>query len=309
MSVMRSLLLAGSRSVWLRDRAPRYPFVRRAVTRFMPGEDLDDMLRAAASLRGQGLPAVYTRLGENVTELAEAGAVATHYHEAIDRIHAEGADCEPSIKLTQLGLDVDVERCTAHVVALAEQAHARGTYLWVDMEQSSYVDQTLAIVRRARARVADVGVCLQAYLRRTPDDMRAMTAEGIGVRLVKGAYAEPPEVAFPARGDVDAQYFEVAREMIAASAHGTGGRAVFGTHDTRLIARIREHAARSAAPASTYEFHMLYGIQREAQLSLTREGARVRVLIAYGSYWFPWYMRRLAERPANVWFVVKNLFG
>ena len=308
MSVMRSVLLAGSQNAWLRERAPKLPFVRRAVTRFMPGEQLDDMLRAAATLRAQGIPAVYTRLGENVTDPAEADAVATHYHDAIDRIHAQGADCEPSVKLTQLGLDLDVERCAAHVVALAVQAHARGTYLWVDMEQSPYVDRTLAIVGRARAAVPRVGVCLQAYLHRTPADLRAMIREGIGVRLVKGAYAEPADVALPSKTDVDAQFFRLAQDMVSDEARRVNFRAVFGTHDTGLIGRIRAHAGTVGAPAADCEFHLLYGIQRDAQLALAREGARVRVLIAYGAYWFPWYMRRLAERPANVWFVVKTMF-
>jgi proline dehydrogenase len=309
MGLMRSVLLAGSQSVWLRERAPKYGFVRRAVTRFMPGEELDDMLGAASVLRPQGIPAVYTRLGENVTDPTEADAVAAHYLQAMDRIYVDEADCEPSVKLTQLGLDIDVDRCTAHVVTLADRAHALGTYLWVDMEQSPYVDRTLAIVRRARAVVPRVGVCLQAYLHRTPDDLRAMIEQGIGVRLVKGAYAEPADVALPAKADVDEQYFRLAEDMLGDAARRAGARAVFGTHDTALIGRIRTHAAGAGLPPAACEFHLLYGIQREAQLALAREGALVRVLIAYGSYWFPWYMRRLAERPANVWFVAKNVFG
>ncbi len=305
MSLMRSVLLAGSQSAWLRDRAPRYPFVRRAVTRFMPGEELDDMLKAAAALAPAGIPAVYTRLGENVTDPAEADAVARHYHAAIDRIHAQHADCEPSIKLTQLGLDLDRTRAVDHARALAEHAHACGTYLWVDMEQSPYVDTTLDIVCEAR-RVAPVGVCLQAYLHRTPADLARMISAGIGVRLVKGAYKELPDAAIQKKSDVDEHYFTLAKNMLTGAA--SGFRAVFGTHDTALIARIRAHAA-TMSPAPAHEFHLLYGIQRDAQRTLASEGAHVRVLIAYGDYWFPWYMRRLAERPANVWFVVKNLMG
>jgi len=305
MSLMRSVLLAGSQSVWLRERAPRYRFVRRAVTRFMPGEELDDMLKAAAGLAPTGIPAVYTRLGENVTDPAEADAVARHYHDAIDRIHSQHADCEPSVKLTQLGLDLDRGSAADHVRALAEHARTRGTYLWVDMEQSSYVDTTLDIVCEAR-RIAPVGVCLQAYLHRTPEDLARMIGEGIGVRLVKGAYRELPDVALQKKSDVDEHYFRLARDMLSAAPGGF--RAVFGTHDTALIARIRAHAA-TMSPAPAHEFHLLYGIQRDAQRRLASEGAHVRVLIAYGAYWFPWYMRRLAERPANVWFVVKNLVG
>ena len=302
---MRSVLLAGSQSTWLRERAPRYRFVRRAVTRFMPGEELDDMLTAAAALAPLGIPAVYTRLGENVTDPAEADAVAHHYHDAIDRIHAQHADCEPSVKLTQLGLDLDRTRAAAHVRALAQHAQRCGTYLWVDMEQSPYVDTTLDIVREART-VAPVGVCLQAYLHRTADDLARMVSRDIGVRLVKGAYKELPDVALQKKGDVDEHYFTLAQTMLRAAAGGF--RAVFGTHDTALISRIRGHAG-TIAPAPRHEFHLLYGIQRDAQRVLASKGAHVRVLIAYGDYWFPWYMRRLAERPANVWFVVKNIMG
>jgi proline dehydrogenase len=270
----------------------------------MPGEELDDMLKAAAALAPAGIPAVYTRLGENVTDPAEADAVARHYHDAIDRIHAQHADCEPSVKLTQLGLDLDPSRAADHTRALAEHAHSCGTYLWVDMEQSHYVDTTLDIVCDAR-RVAPVGVCLQAYLHRTPADLARMIAAGVGVRLVKGAYKEAADVAIQKKSDVDEHYFTLARTMLGAAA--SGFRAVFGTHDTALIARIRSHAT-AMSPAPRHEFHLLYGIQREAQRTLASEEAHVRVLIAYGDYWFPWYMRRLAERPANVGFVVRNLF-
>jgi proline dehydrogenase len=307
MGVMRSVLLAGSQSGWLRDHAPRYAFVRRAVARFMPGEELDDMLRTAAVLRAQGIDAVFTRLGENVTDPAEADAVAHHYRAAMARVHAERAACEPSIKLTQLGLDFDPERCARHACALAEQAHDLGSYLWIDMEQSSYVDATLSMLRRVRARVPNVGVCLQAYLRRTATDIRDVMQAGCGVRLVKGAYREPPTVAYPKKRDVDEQFYRLAESMLAPPSRSTGARVVFGTHDMTLVARIRTHARQAVVPDTGYEFHMLYGIQRSAQVALVADGARVRVLIAYGPYWFPWYMRRLAERPANVWFVVRNL--
>jgi proline dehydrogenase len=309
MGVMRSVLLAGSQSVWLRERATKYAFVQRAVRRFMPGEEFDDMLRAAEALRPDGIDAVFTRLGENVVDPSEADEVTRHYVGALDRIRAAGIVCEPSVKLTQLGLDLDKARCVANVRTLAERAQATGNYLWIDMEQSPYVDMTLDITRRVRAEFANVGVCLQAYLHRTAGDLEAMAAIGAGVRLVKGAYNEPPEIAMPSKQDVDASYLSLAKTMIAPETRRTGLRAVFGTHDTTLIARIRQHAAAQGVAPKDYEFHMLYGIQRAEQVRLAREGAVVLVLIAYGSYWFPWYMRRLAERPANVWFVAKSLFS
>lgn len=309
MSIARSLLLKASDSVWLRENAARMPFVRRAVSRFMPGEGFDDMLDAARVMAAQGVAAVFTRLGENVKDQSEADAVASHYVDAIPRGQEAGLSCEPSIKLTQLGLDIDPRFAARHALALAREAGKAGSFLWVDMEQSSYVDQTLDIVRALKEEVPSVGVCLQAYLRRTPADLEDLGRRGIGVRLVKGAYNEPADVALPSKREVDEQYFALSKAMLAPEAVARGTRAVFGTHDVDLIRRIREHAAATGIPASACEFHMLYGIQREEQLRLAKDGAAVRVLIAYGAYWFPWYMRRLAERPANVWFVVRSLVG
>ncbi|MGE0043498.1 MAG: proline dehydrogenase family protein [Vicinamibacterales bacterium] len=306
---MRSVLLAASESTWMRERASRAPFVRRSVARFMPGETFDDMLAAAARLSEAGLGAVFTRLGENVRDLAEADQVTSHYVEGIGRVREAGLSVEPSIKLTQLGLDIDREHGYRNARAIAAAAHAAGAYTWVDMEQSGYVDVTLEIVRRLKAEFPGVGVCLQAYLHRTPTDLAALVAQGIGIRLVKGAYKEPEGVAIARKADVDAAYASLARTMLGPAARAAGARAVFGTHDPVLIETIRSGAAAAGVARSAYEFHMLYGIQRAEQTRLAAAGVGVRVLIAYGAYWYPWYMRRLAERPANVWFVVKNLVG
>jgi proline dehydrogenase len=309
MSVSRTVLLKISDNQWLRANGTKLPFVRRAVSKFMPGESFDDMLVAAKATSNDGVRAVFTRLGENVKDLAEADGVARHYLEVIDRIRAMGISCEPSIKLTQLGLDIDRELAFGHLRDLAARAQAAGSYLWIDMEQSSYVDVTLDLTRRLKQEFPAVGVCLQAYLFRTRQDLEDVTARGIGVRLVKGAYNEPATVAFPKKSDVDANYLALAQAMLAAGPRAAGSRAVFGTHDLDLIAAIRSHAQGIGLKPAHYEFHMLYGIQKPAQLRLAQDGVDVRVLIAYGEYWFPWYMRRLAERPANVWFVAKSLFG
>jgi proline dehydrogenase len=309
MSIARTLILKVSDNTWLREHGTRVPFIRRAVSRFMPGEAFDDMLEAARGLESTGIASVFTRLGENVRDRAEADAVAAHYIDGIARIRKLGLRCEPSIKLTQLGLDIDREFAYRHALTLARAASETGSYFWVDMERSPYVDVTLDMVRRLRSEVPAVGVCLQAYLFRTKDDLADMQAHGIGVRLVKGAYKEPPSVAFPLKRDVDEQYFALARQIVSAEGRARGSRAVFGTHDATLIARIRAHAKAEGIDGGAYEFHMLYGIQRAEQLRLAADGATVRVLIAYGAYWFPWYMRRLAERPANVWFVVRSLFS
>ena len=309
MSLARTALLKISDNAWLRANGTKLPFVRRAVSKFMPGETFDDMLAAARATRAEGIQAVFTRLGENVRDLSEADGVARHYLEGIDRIRDLRLPCEPSIKLTQLGLDIDRELAFGHLRSLAARAQAAGSYLWIDMEQSPYVDVTLDLTRRLKSEFPGVGVCLQAYLFRTRQDLEDVTSRGIGVRLVKGAYNEPPSVAFPKKSDVDANYLALAQLMLGAGARAAGARAVFGTHDLQLIDAIRRHAQSTGVKPSEYEFHMLYGIQKPAQLRLAGDGASLRVLIAYGDYWFPWYMRRLAERPANVWFVVKSLFG
>jgi proline dehydrogenase len=309
MSVMRTILIKGSESTWLRERATSAPFVRRAVSRFMPGESFDDMIGAARVMAGQGIQSVFTRLGEGVKDLGEAESVLHHYLDGIERITQLKLACEPSIKLTQLGLDIERNLAFANLRALAERAHNLGTYLWIDMEQSSYVDVTIDFTRRLRSEFPRIGVCLQAYLYRTREDLVDLMGRGVGVRLVKGAYNEPATIAFPKKSDVDANYFALAQIMLDAGTRASGARPVFGTHDAALIDSIRRHAASTKVAPAEFEFHMLYGIQRAEQLRLARDGASVRVLIAYGSYWFPWYMRRLAERPANVWFVAKSMLG
>ncbi|MCX6543915.1 MAG: proline dehydrogenase family protein [Acidobacteria bacterium] len=308
MSVMRSVLLAISENRWMRSHGQSLWFVKRAARRFMPGENFEDMLAAAEVLRPQGIYATFTRLGENVSDWAEAEYVTGHYLGAIDRIKAAGIPCEPSVKPTQLGLDLDPERCFENLRSLAARAKAAGSYLWIDMEQSQYVEATLDLTRRLGAQFDNVGVCLQAYLHRSMNDLKALREQGIGVRLVKGAYKEPATVAMAKKADVDKHYFALAAAMLEPSGRKASFRPVFGTHDVPLIARIQAHAERAGVPARGVEVHMLYGIQRDEQLRLVKDGASVRVLIAYGTFWFPWYMRRLAERPANVWFVLKSLF-
>jgi proline dehydrogenase len=310
MSVMRRLLLAGSESVWLRERATKYRFVRKSVSTFMPGELADDALVAAGRLaREDRVGSIFTRLGENVTDEREADAVRDHYLELLDRIQATSTDGEISIKLTQLGLDLDTGRTFDRVAALVRRAEALNTFVWIDMESTKYVDVTLDVYRRARAISARVGVCLQAYLYRTAPDLDALMPLAPAIRLVKGAYREPPDLAFPRKADVDENYFTLASKFLSHEATARGARLGLGTHDDRLIERLRRFIAERGIPASAYEVEMLYGIRRTLQKKLAADHVPLRVLIAYGDYWFPWYMRRLAERPANVWFVAKNLFA
>ena len=316
MGLMRTLLLAGSESPWLRRHAPHLPFIRKAVRRFMPGETLQDALTAAAELRQQGISTVLTELGENVSDAAQADDVTRHYLDALTKIGASGLDCHISVKLTQLGLDVDRARCFANLRSLAACANEHGTFVWIDMEQHAYVDATLEIYRRVLADFPNVGVCLQAYLYRTANDLTTLIpppspgfgAAG-GVRLVKGAYREPASVAYPKKRDVDDNFLALAKLMMGPDARTAGFRAVFGTHDSRLITAIHDHMDATGQPRESVEFHLLFGIQRAEQARLARERYRVRVLISYGEQWFPWYMRRLAERPANVLFVAKSMLS
>jgi proline dehydrogenase len=309
MSVMRKILLASSTNAWLRDRATKTAFVRRSVSRFMPGERIDDALRAAAELKPHGITTILTKLGENVTKVEEAEEVTLHYLDVLDRVAASGLDAHISVKPTQLGLDLDRALCERNIDRLVERAEQRQNFVWIDMESSPYVDSTLALFRRTRANSARIGVALQAYLYRTEKDVESLMPFGAAIRIVKGAYLEPPEVAFPKKSDVDENFYKLCTRLLAEDARKAGGWLHIATHDGALIDRLTAWIAGRQVPPSAYEFAMLYGIQRGQQARLAREGRRLRVLVSYGEYWFPWYMRRLAERPANVWFVVRTLFG
>jgi len=305
---MRTVFLACSESQWLREHLPRYRFVRRAVSRFMPGETLDDALAAAKALEDCSVATVFTLLGENITEPAEATRVTEHYLGALERIRERGLGTELSVKLTQLGLDLGKELCLRNLRRIIEQAGEQSV-VWIDMEASDYVDVTLEIFRQAWQEHRNVGICLQAYLRRTGQDLASLLPLGPAIRLVKGAYLEPPDRAFPKKKQVDENYFRLSELMLSEQARTAGVRTAFATHDLQLIRRIVGYATTQAIRKESYEFQMLYGIQRPEQYRLAREGWKSVVLIAYGAYWFPWYMRRLAERPANAWFVVRNLLS
>jgi proline dehydrogenase len=304
---MRTILLRISRSELIERQVTRRRFAQRAVRRFMPGETLDDALGAAASLQQQGRGVLLTQLGENVLDPAAAETVSRHYGSALERIAALKLDAAISVKPTQLGLDLGVDVARRHLEPLAEKAAELNSIVWLDMEDTSYVDRTLELVRYTRERTTRVGVCLQAYLHRTPDDLAALMDPPTRVRLVKGAYREPPARAIQKKADVDARFHQLAIRMFEDDRYVRAAAPVFGTHDERLIERIRESASQYDVPQSLMEFHLLYGIRTDLQARLAAAGARVAVLISYGDRWFPWYMRRLAERPANLWFVAKQV--
>jgi proline dehydrogenase len=308
MSIARNVFLRASRSRWLAERFMRRPFARRAVKRFMPGEELPDALAAARDLAGERIGSIVTRLGETLTGESQADAVRDHYLGAFDDIQRAGLPTVVSVKVTQLGLDHAADACAHHLDALARKAVATGSQLWLDMEDSSYVDRTLQLYRMLKAKYDPIGLALQAYLRRTPQDLEALLDLRPMIRLVKGAYAEPPHVAYPAKRDVDLSYIALSERLLDAAAAGTA-QPIFGTHDMTIVRHVVARASQLRLPPERYEVHMLYGIRSADQRSLARDGRTVRCLISYGAQWFPWYMRRLAERPANVWFVVKTAFA
>ena len=309
MSVARNVLLALSTNAWLRDHATKTAFVRRSVSTFMPGERLEDAMAAASAQQTRGIGTIFTRLGENLTRAEEAEEVTQHYLDVLDRVQQAGLHAQISVKPTQLGLDLDRGMCAANLQRLVERAGERDNFVWVDMESSPYVDPTLELFTQARARSARVGVALQAYLFRTEKDLEALVPLGSAIRLVKGAYLEPPSIAYPKRADVDENFYRLACRLLGADAQRAGCLLHIATHDSRLVDRLKTYIWQYKVPKTAYEYAMLYGIQRPLQQRLVQGGEPLRVLIAYGEYWFPWYMRRLAERPANVGFVLRNIFS
>jgi proline dehydrogenase len=302
---MREALLWASQNTTLRTHLPRYRFVRGTVARFMPGEAVDDAIEAAQRLARDGIPSTFTYLGENVEDMAEADAVVDHYLRLLDRIAELGLDSEISVKPTHLGLDLDRERTSSNLRILADRARAFDNWLWIDMESTNYVQGTVDLYAELAETAPNTGVCLQAYLRRTWDDVQRLVPLGASIRLVKGAYREPEELAFQDRRLIDESYLRLALGILE---RGGGNRLALATHDTELVDRI-ERAAGAEIGRDGFEVQMLYGIRVSEQYRLSREGYRVRTLIAYGPYWYPWFMRRLAERPANVWFAARNLLA
>ncbi|HEV2027625.1 MAG TPA: proline dehydrogenase family protein [Candidatus Dormibacteraeota bacterium] len=303
---MRSLLLWCAQNPWLSAHVPRWKFARRAVRRFLPGEEFEDALKAAVDFKAKGIGALFTRLGENVADLSEAREVVEHYESVFAKAVAAGLNAEVSVKPTQLGLDLDAEAAYANLLRLAQAAEKAKSFLWIDMEGTAYTEPTLALYRRLRADHPRTGVALQAYLHRTVDDVVKLLPLKPAIRLVKGAYAEPPDRAYQAKRDVDSNYLALCSLMLPAIKRGEL-RLVMATHDVDLVARITRFAKALGVERAQLEVAMLYGIRFDQQVRLAEEGYVVKDLIAYGDAWYAWYLRRLAERPANMFFVARQL--
>lgn len=272
----------------------------------MPGEDVEAALVAAEAFGREGIPTLFTRLGENLEVIGDADAVADHYLGLLEELAARGIDGEASVKLTQLGFDLDEERTFEHCARLAQRSAELDRELWIDMEGSPYVERTIAFYERLKRSHPNVGLCLQAYLIRTADDVQRLLPLEPSIRLVKGAYDEPARIAYRDRRVVDANYVALAVTMLEA-ARTQRVRVGLGTHDVDLIEQVASHARALGLPRTSFEIQMLYGIRADQQRRLARDGYRVIDLIAYGDAWYPWYMRRLAERPANVLFALRQL--
>ena len=301
-TVLRPLTLRVAEHPWSRKLVTGTRPGRAVAFRFVAGESLDEAMQVASSLDRRRITSMLDFLGENVTTAAQAEAARAAYLDALAAIaQSQDLDCAIALKPTQLGLDVSVETCLANIEPIVDAAKDKGTVVMLDMESVGYVDPTLAVFREAHARYPKVGVALQSYLRRTERDLEKLPP-GCRVRLVKGAYLEPPEVVFTGKREVDANFARLFSTLFAR-----GHSIDVATHDPRLLEGVRRRVDASGEGWSRVEFQMLYGVRRDLQLRFAGQGYPVRVYIPYGTEWYPYLTRRLAERPANVWFFLSNL--
>lgn len=300
--ISRAALLYLSQKNELKDFFSKLPGFNQVTRRFIAGENIDDAIAAILELNRAGVTATFDHLGESTTSRAEAESDVREYLRVLDRIDATGVNSNISVKLTQLGLDIDEDYCLQNTRRIVEAAGRLDNFVRIDMEDSSKTDPTLRIFKRLYGEYGNVGIVLQAYLYRTEKDVDDVLAMGARIRLCKGAYKEPEEVAFPEKSDVDANLVKLMRKLLKS-----GGYHGIATHDERMIRATKEFAATEGVSGAEFEFQMLYGVRRDLMFKLAREGYRVRTYVPYGEHWYPYFMRRLAERPANVWFVLKNL--
>jgi proline dehydrogenase len=300
---VRSLFLFLSRQRRLRKWVETSPLAQRLSARFVAGETLDGALRVGKQINSEGITLTVDHLGESVTSLEEAAQARDVYLRTLSAIHENRICGNVSLKLTQFGLDFSAEQCRANVSQLVERAAELSSFVRVDMESSEYTDRTLELVEDLHARYGCVGTVIQAYLYRSRADIERLCARAIRVRLCKGAYLEPHSVAFPNKADVDRNYVELMKLLL-----DRGEYPAIATHDEKIITETKAYAAKRGIPAERFEFQMLYGIRRDLQRRLVSEGYRLRLYVPFGKAWYPYFMRRLAERPANMLFLARNVF-
>jgi len=301
--VVRSLFLFLSRQKQLRRWTETIPAAKRFSSRFVAGETLDEALAVSRRLNGEGITVTLDHLGESVGDLAEAAAARDVYLRTLSAIHDSAIQGNVSLKLTQFGLDFSFDACRGNVEQLIRRADELGSFVRIDMESSAYTQRTLDLVESLHAQFPRVGVVIQAYLYRSKADIEKLCSSGIRVRLCKGAYLEPAAIAFPKKEQVDQNFVELTRLLL-----DRGEYPAIATHDEKMISATKEYAAAKNIGKDAFEFQMLYGIRRDLQKQLVAEGYRLRLYVPFGKAWYPYYMRRLAERPANVFFILKNLF-
>ncbi len=298
----RKFFLALSQSATLREFMERSPTARRLNRRFIAGVTLEEEIAACASLAEEGIWSTLDHLGENVTSLADGEAACAAYLQALDAIAARGLPASVSLKLTALGLELSEDAAVSHLCTLATRAKQIGSHVEIDMEDHRYTGTTVRIAEAVGRQTGVIRVAIQAYLLRTPADIARLNTAGVMVRLCKGAYTEPDTIALPTKRDVNAAYLSLAKQLLE-----DGTYPALATHDERMIEALLAHIREHAIPAERFEWEMLHGVRRDLQRDLVRRGYRVRVYVPYGAQWYRYFMRRLAERPANVWFLAKNL--
>ena len=302
--ITRSALIYLSEREGLKDFATRFRLFQKLTTRFVAGESIDEAVAAIRRINAEGGTASFDHLNESVTSRGETDAEVREYLSILEQIDQTGIRSNVSIKLTQFGLQIDPELAYQNARKVVEDAARRGNFVRVDMEGSDVTQKTIDIFKRLRAEFGldDVGIVLQSYLYRTLEDAQELLKIPARIRICKGAYSEPPEVAYVAKKDTDENYIRVMKLLLSSGVyHG------IATHDPRMIAATVEHAQKQGIRKDKFEFQMLYGIRRDLQAQLARDGYNLRVYVPYGKHWYPYFMRRLAERPANIWFILRNL--
>ncbi|MGB9179372.1 MAG: proline dehydrogenase family protein [Pyrinomonadaceae bacterium] len=303
--VTRNALLYLAKQEGLKDFATRFRPFKKMTTRFVAGEDIEEAIAAIREINARGCTASFDHLNESVANAAETAEEVREYLNILKRIDETGIKSNVSIKLTQFGLGIDPELAYKNARTVVEDAARRGNFVRVDMEDSKVTQVTIDIFKRLRSEfdLNTVGIVLQSYLRRTYEDAQDLLKIPARIRICKGAYNEPPEVAFPDKKDVDDNYVRVMKLLLSSGVyHG------IATHDPNMINATKRYAREQGIGKEAFEFQMLYGVRRDLQERLARDGHNMRVYVPYGKHWYPYFMRRLAERPANIWFVVKNLF-
>ena len=306
--MLRKTLFYLAGAPWAKRFAMSFAPVRRTATRFVAGETLDEALEVTRRLNENGLLVTLDHLGESVDDEAHARQAADAYRALLDAITEHNLQASVSLKLTHLGLELHEDFCVENLRRVVQRARQHGTHVTIDMESSAYTDAILRVFRNVRQTFDNVGTVIQAYLYRSEDDMRALAAEGAFVRLCKGAYNEPADRAFPDKSDVDANFVRLAKLYLSEEARAAGAFLAIATHDERIINTLKAYIWEHHIPQEAFEFQMLYGIRPHLQTQLRDEGFAVRIYVGYGTAWYPFFMRRMAERPANVWFVLKHLF-